>query len=190
MANKFFLSFWAICYPFSPLTTQKIKILKLKKPLTGIIILHICTLNDNHMMYGSWDMEHNKYIFSSFWTVLCPFTPYGPRKTKFWKNEKNTSRYYHFTNVYQKWQSYDVWFLRYKAQRTEFFVMLDCFLPFYPLTTRKIKILKNWKKCLEILSFYTCVPQMTIIWCMVPEILSATDRFFCRFGPFFAFLPP
>ena len=30
---------------------------------------------------------------------------------------------------------------------------------------------------------------MTIIWCMVPEILSMRDRIFCPFGPFFALLP-
>ena len=30
---------------------------------------------------------------------------------------------------------------------------------------------------------------MTIIWCMIPEISSMTDRFFCHFGPFFALLP-
>ena len=30
---------------------------------------------------------------------------------------------------------------------------------------------------------------MTIIWCMVPEILSITDRIFCHFGPFFPLLP-
>ena len=31
---------------------------------------------------------------------------------------------------------------------------------------------------------------MTIIWCMVPEIWSATDIIFCHSGPFFALLPP
>ena len=56
-----------------------------------------------------------------------------------------------------------------------------------PLTTRKIKIWKKWKKHLEILSFYTCVPQMTIMWWMVPEIWSVTDRMFCRFGLFLPF---
>ena len=70
-----FLSFWAIFCPFSPLTTWKIKILKLKKTTTGdIIILHICTKNDNHMMYGSWDMERDRQNFLSFWTIFCPFT--------------------------------------------------------------------------------------------------------------------
>ena len=43
-------------------------------------------------------------------------------------------------------KSYDVQFLRYRARWTEFFVILDNFLPIYPLKTWKIKILKKWKK--------------------------------------------
>ena len=162
---------------------------------------------NNHVMYGSWYMEHDRHNFLSFWTVFCPFTPYtvlypelfwsqytslgsqtqtltcskvlisgvsfrqhsllqsqesyvlsyseckiaknfqgftprphwgglqchprlpscttvfllakvvekpappkncwiwhcyGPRKSKFWKNEENTKKYYHFTHVYHK----------------------------------------------------------------------------------------
>ena len=87
-------------------------------------------------MYGSWDMEHNRQNFYLFWTTFCPFTlstpsAYGPRKSKFWKNKQHTWKYYHFTYVYHKWQSYEVWFLRYEVQQTEFFVILDRFLPFY-----------------------------------------------------------
>ena len=126
-----FSSFWAIFCPFSPLTTWKIKILTLKKTPADIIILHICNINDNHMMYGSWDMGCDRHNFLSFWTIFCPFTP---------------------------------------------------------LTTRKITILKKWKKHLGILSLYTCVPYMTI-WCMVPDIRSVTDTIFCHFGPFFALFP-
>ena len=48
-----FSTFWAIFCPFSPLTTWKIKVLTLKKTPGDIILLHICTINDNHMMYGS-----------------------------------------------------------------------------------------------------------------------------------------
>ena len=123
------LSSWAIFCPFSPLTTQKIKIEKLKKTPGDIIILHICTINDNLFMCGSWDMEHDRQNFLSFWTAFCPFTMhhmtviyvckmissgifffkilifwvhrgYEPRKSKFWKKEKNTWRYYHFTNIH------------------------------------------------------------------------------------------
>ena len=31
-----------------------------------IIILHMCTINDNHMMYGSSDMERDGHNFLSF----------------------------------------------------------------------------------------------------------------------------
>ena len=47
--------------PLTLLTNWKIRILKKsKKPTEDIVILHLCTTNDNHMTYGSWDMEHNR----------------------------------------------------------------------------------------------------------------------------------
>ena len=49
------------------------------------------------------------------------------------------------------------------------------FALFTPLTTQKIKILKKWKKLLEISSFYICVPKIMIRWCTVPGIWCATD---------------
>ena len=70
-------------------------------------------------------------LFCHFGPLFALLPPYGPKKSKFWKNEKNARRYYHFTHVYQKWQSYDVWFPRHGVQQTEFFVILDNFLPFY-----------------------------------------------------------
>ena len=42
---------------------------------------------------------------------------------------------------------------------------------------------------LEISSFFTCVPKITVIRCMVPEMQNETDRIFCHFGPFFVLLP-
>ena len=59
------LLFWTIFCPFTPLTTQKIKILKKnekkkkkkktkkKKKKLEDIIIHMCIINENHMMYGS-----------------------------------------------------------------------------------------------------------------------------------------
>ena len=76
-----FLSFWAIFCPFSPLTTWKIKILKLRKT-PGHIILHICTINNNHMIYGSWDMEREGQNFLSFRKMFCPFTLQQSKKWK------------------------------------------------------------------------------------------------------------
>ena len=88
------------------ITTQKIKIFeKWKKHLEITIILHKCTINDNHLMYGSWKMKRD----------------------------------------FQAW---------------EFLITLTIFYTFIPpppLTIQKIKILKNWRKHLEILLFYTGV---------------------------------
>ena len=68
-----FFTFSTIFYPFSPLTTPKIKTFKELKKWPGDIILHICTINDNHMMYSSWDMEHDRGNFLSlFFAVLPP----------------------------------------------------------------------------------------------------------------------
>ena len=75
-------------------------------------------------------------------------------------------------------------------QRTEFFVSLDHFLPFDPPNNLESQNFDKVKKHLEILSLYTCLPPMTILQCIVSEILSATDRTFCHFGLFFALLPP
>ena len=72
--------------------------------------------------------------------------PYGPRKSKFKKNEKNNWRYYHFTNVYHKWQSYDIWFFRYGVQQTKIFIILDRFLPFQPPNNPKNQTFEKLKK--------------------------------------------
>ena len=73
---------------------------KLKKRPGGIIILHTCTINDNHMMYSSWDMKYDRQNFLSLWTVFLPFYyPNNPKNQNFEKNETKVCRYYHFTRV-------------------------------------------------------------------------------------------
>ena len=39
---------------------------KMKKPPRDVITLHMCTTNDNNMIYGSWDMERDSHNFLSF----------------------------------------------------------------------------------------------------------------------------
>ena len=69
--------------------------------------------------------------FLSFWAIFCPFPLLTTPKINISKNEKNNRQYYHFTLVQHRWP-YHAWFLRYGALQTEFFVILDHFLPFYP----------------------------------------------------------
>ena len=97
------LPFWAIL-PFDPPNNPKNQNFEKKKKMENtfgdIIILHLCITNDDHMMYGSWDTEHNRQNFLSFQALFYPFNPLQPRKLKFWNNEKNPWRYYHFEHEY------------------------------------------------------------------------------------------
>ena len=84
-------------------------------------------------MYDSWDMKRDRQNFLSSWTIFLPFYPTNNSQNQnFQKMNKNTWRYYYFTHMYHKWQSYDEWFLRCGVPRTKCFVILDCFLLFYP----------------------------------------------------------
>ena len=59
-----FLSFQTIFCFFTALLTPKIKIWKKCKKTPGhIILLHMCTVNQDHIMYGSWDMKFNRQNF-------------------------------------------------------------------------------------------------------------------------------
>ena len=60
---------------------------------------YMCTINENHMIYGSWNIRCNRQKFFSLWAIFYPpvFYPHvGPftllwiQKLKFWKNEKIT----------------------------------------------------------------------------------------------------
>ena len=104
---------------------------KWRKIAGDIIILHMCIKNHNQMMYGFRDTEWNGQNFFAFGPISYPFTPLTTWKIRILKKWKKTLRCYHFIHVYHKWQSYDVWFLRYGARRTEFFVIWGNFYPFY-----------------------------------------------------------
>ena len=65
-----------------------------------------------------------------------------------------------------------------------YFSFWAIFCTFTPLTAQNIKILKKWKKSLEISSFYIGVPKIKIRWCTVNEIWCMTDVIIFHFGPF------
>ena len=66
---------------------------KMKKSPGDIIILQMCAINDNHMMYGSWDMEHDRQAFLSFWAIFCSFKPLTTQKIKILNLKKWKERY-------------------------------------------------------------------------------------------------
>ena len=136
--------------------------------------------------YDSWFLRYKAWL-TTFFVVLSHFLPFDPpiiqpEKWKFWTNEKKAWRYYHFTVVHHKWWSYNVWLLRYGAQHN-FLLFLAIFCPF--TNNPKIKILKKWKKHLEILSFHMCPINDNNM--MYGSWDMEHDRIFCHFGSFFPF---
>ena len=85
-------------------------------------------------------------IFSHFRPFFAVLPYYWPQKLKSGKNVKNTWRYYPFTFVHHKSRSHDVWFLRYKLQRANFFIILCYFLHFDPPNNQKNQNLKKIRK--------------------------------------------
>ena len=70
-----FFSFWTIFCPFTPTpptpskNTENQNFDKTRKKTAGdIIILHKCTINYSHMIYGPRDIKHN--------IIFCPFGPF------------------------------------------------------------------------------------------------------------------
>ena len=119
-------------------------------------------------------------IFCHYGLFFLPFCPsIDPENQNFEKNEKNTWRYYHFTNVYHKWQSYDKWFFRYGLQQTKIFCNFGPFLALLSptLTNLKMKILKNWKNPWKY-HYFTQVYQKS--WsCAILFLRMACSRFNC-----------
>ena len=88
---------------------------KIKKIPRDIIILQVRNINDNYMIYGSWDMEHDGQNFFVILDLFCPKNLKNQNFEKMKKKKKNIWRYYHFTHLYQKSWSYAILFLRYGA---------------------------------------------------------------------------
>ena len=161
-----------------------------------------------------WSMTDR--IFShlgQFFALLHPL-PLKTQRIKILKKWKKKTCGYHFTQVYNKWQSYDIWFLDMKCTRQDFFFHLAPFFallpPYLPekwkcqknekmpgyiiilhkCTIKKWKLKKKFKKNLEI-SFYKSVPKIMVICHTVPEIWHMTDVIVTfHFGLFFTLLPP
>ena len=146
-----FLSFWAIFYLCTlplPLTTNKINILKkMKTKPRDVIILQMFTINKSHMMYvmyGSWDMGHNRQNVFVILNHFLPFYPTSnPKNQNFEKMNKtpgdiiilHQSTKNHDHKLYCSWDIMrDRW--------NFYFSFLAIFCLFRPLTTQKIKIKK------------------------------------------------
>ena len=83
-----------------------------------------------------WYEVRQNFVILGHFSLFYPSA--DPENQNFEKLKKKTRRYYHFTDVDHKGRSDDVWILRYGGLWTEFFVILDHFFPFSPLTTFRV----------------------------------------------------
>ena len=118
---NFYFSFWAILSHSTSLTAWKTEIKKNnnKKEILEISSFYLSVWKTMIICYNVpeiWHLMDVTFIFS-FWAIFCTFTPLKAQKTKSQKKkkEKNTWRYHHFTQMYQKLWSYAIMFLRYGA---------------------------------------------------------------------------
>ena len=171
--------------PFHPPDDPKNQNFEKMKATLGDIILQMCTINDNHMMYGSWDMEYDRKKFSLFWTVFCSFTN-NPENQNFWKNERNGDLILHMCPINDNHMMYGSWNMEHHGR----FCHFGPFCALLPhQQSEKKQNFEKWKKHLKISSLYTCVPQMTIIWCMVLKYGAWQTHFFVILDHFFPFNP-
>ena len=115
-----FLLFWVIfCHSTCPLTTGKIKILKKWKKHLEMSSFYTCIPKSQ-----SYDVCFLRYDTRQieFFVILGYFFPFYPTKNQKNQNfekmeKKQTWRYHHSTQVYQKSWSSDILFLRYDAKQ-------------------------------------------------------------------------
>ena len=146
-------------YPCPPLNNSKNQNFeKMKK-----VPRKKCTINDNHMIYGSWDINCNRQIFLSYWAISCHFTPLTAQKRGLQKVKKATGDIIilqkctknHDHVLYCSWDM--------ACDTCNFyFSFWAIFCSFTPATAQIIKISKKWNKSLEISPFYTCVPKIML----------------------------
>ena len=131
----------------------------------------MCTINQDHMMYGSWDI---KCKGQSFFVILGHFLPFDPPnnpKNQNFEKIKKTPKYVVILHLHTTNDNH-IWFLRYQAWQTELFVILGYFLPFLPY----------------FLALYTSVPKIMIM-CYINAAFHF-GQFFSLCNLFFVLLSP
>ena len=113
---------------------------KIKKPPGDIITFHMCTINENHMMYGSWNMEHVKDNFVIL-DCFLPFYPCNNPKNQNFEKLKKTAGDIIILHKCTKNHDHMLYFsLDMVSNRFNYFSFWAIFYPFTSLTAQKVKI--------------------------------------------------
>ena len=72
---------------------------KMKKMYGDIILLQMCTINEDHMTYGPEIDDVTDIFFCHFGSFFALSPPHNLENQDFETMKKNTWRYYHLTHV-------------------------------------------------------------------------------------------
>ena len=119
----------------------------MKKKPGGVIILHKCTKNYDHMVY--WDMACDRCnCYFSFWAIFYPFTPLNcPKNENFTKMKKTPGDVIilHKCTKNRDHMEYCSWDMM-RDRSNCYFSVWAIFCPFTPLTCPKNENFKKTKK--------------------------------------------
>ena len=68
VTDRIFVTLGCFFLFYPPKNPENQNFEKMKETPRDIILLHMCTINDNHMMYGSGNTEHD--------IIFCHFGPF------------------------------------------------------------------------------------------------------------------
>ena len=129
-------------------------------------------------------------IFGHFGPFLILLPPNNPKNENFEKmKKKKTPKDIITLHMFHKWKLYDVWFLRYEVWLTQFFFILDRFLPFYPTNNSKNQNFEKMKKMSrDIIILHKCTKNrdhmLYCSWEMVRDRCNCYFLFWTILWPF------
>ena len=146
-----------LCH-FCPVNLKNSNFEKMEKKNTSRYYhLVICTVNDNHRMYGSWRYGTWQIDFFVSLNGFLPFYLPNNLKNKKFEKMKNTLRDIITLNMCAINDNHIMYGSRDVEWDRKFVVILCHILPFYLTNNLKNQGFEKIKKTSEILSFYTCV---------------------------------
>ena len=126
----------------------------------------MCTINEDNMMHGSWDIKCNRQSSLSVWAIFALRRSYQPEKSKFWKNEKKPGD---IIILHLCTKMTIIWCMvpEIKSMTDRiFFLILDHFLPFYPLNNPENQNLEKIKKTPgDIIILHKCTKNHDMLYC-------------------------
>ena len=102
----------------------------MEKTPEDIIISQMFTINDSHMMYASWDMEHDGQNFLSFFCPSTLLTNWKIKILKKWKKKKTPGdiNILHMSTINDKHMMYVSWDM--ECDRQNFLSFWTIYCPF------------------------------------------------------------